>query len=131
MYLLIGTLCVCAATLMFSTALIGARNPVRPFWANEGMIAYLVPLILGILVIGCMLIFKSLFVYFPPSLMEVGYSIATLAAALGIFKILHVRKRLTDFASRTKSGQIVQVDFEAGKQTKQPGTPQSGYRKAV
>ena len=53
MYLLYGVLCLCLTALLFSVTLLGARNPVKSFWAGEAMVAnVLTPLILGFLVMG-------------------------------------------------------------------------------
>jgi len=131
MYLLLGVLCLSAATLMFAIALLGGRNPIRPFWAAEGIITYALLLIIGLFAMGCMYIFKSLLLEFPPGLLEVGYTAAVLTIAVIVFMKMKVRQRLKAFAAKSQSSQILPFDIEASNRKKQPATAHSDYSKAA
>ena len=44
MYLFYGVLCLCFTALLFAMTLLGSRNPVRPFWAGESIVANILTL---------------------------------------------------------------------------------------
>ena len=130
MYLLSGVSLLSVAVLSFVVLLIGCRNPVRPFWAGEGLVANVyLPLGIGMLIMGAVNVLQSLFQFYP-SLVEVGYSALVLALAVGIYMMLNVRKHLADYQAQEMGGTVIEVDFQANAQGNQP-QPSLRYRKAA
>ncbi len=123
MYLLYGVSLVSVAVLWFVVLLIGCRNPVRPAWAGEGLVANLyLPLGIGMLIMGAVNVLQSLFLFFP-SMVEIGYSALVLALAVGIYVMLNVRKRLAVYRAQETSGVVIEVDFQTDTQGNQPQPP--------
>ncbi len=134
MYLLYGVSLLSVAVLWFVVLLIGCRNPVRPFWAREGIVANVyLPVAIGMLIMGAVNVLQSLFQFFP-SIVEVGYSALVLALAVGIYVMLNVRKRLAEYCAQETSGLVIEVDFQTNDQGNQPQSPlhpSHHYRKAA
>ncbi len=69
MYLLYGVVFLSAAVLLCGVTLLGARNPIRPFWASEELIANLhTPLMIGLFILGIMNIVQFITLMTLPSL---------------------------------------------------------------
>ncbi|MEE4164589.1 MAG: hypothetical protein V2I35_01225 [Desulfocapsaceae bacterium] len=134
MYLLYGVLFVSVAVLSFAVLLIGCRNPQRPFWAGEGVVANVfLPLAIGLLIMGSINVLQSLFMY-GPSVAEIGYSVLVLVSAVGAYLMLNVRRHLAHFAAQERSAVILDGDFKKNNQENQPEPPVDaplGYRKAA
>lgn len=134
MYLLYGVSLLSVAVLSFVVLLIGCRNPVRPFWAGEGLVANIyLPIAIGMLIMGAVNVLQSFFQFFP-SIAEVGYSVLVLALAVGIYMMLNVRKHLAQYRAQDTSGVVIDVDFHTNDQGNQPTSPlhpSLHYRKAA
>ena len=134
MYLLYGVLFLSIAVLSFAVLMIGCRNPLRPAWAGEGIVSNIyLPLVIGALVMGFIYVLESVFMY-TPGIMEIGYVVMVLAMAVGIYKMLNVRKRLAIYNGQNMGGVVLKVDFQNANQENQPRPPvhpSVGYRKAA
>jgi len=127
MYLLYGVVFLSAAVLLCGVTLLGARNPMRPIWASEELIANLhTPLMIGLFIMGVMNIVQFLVQWTLPSLTESLYTAMVLGLMVVIYLKSHIRERVAAFSAATATGQVIEVDF----QNKITGKP-SGYSKAA
>jgi len=127
MYLLYGVVLVSAAALLCGVVLLGARNPVRPFWADEELIANLyLPLMIGLMIMGIMNFVQFLTLKTLPSLTEILSCSLVVTVMVVIYLKSHIRERVAAFAVETSNAQIISVDFQ-----KDLSEGPSGYRKAA
>lgn len=133
MYLLYGVLCLCLTALLFVVTLLGARNPVRPFWAGEQMFAnVLVPLILGFLVLAIGFGAQAFMAEVLPGFLEWGYAAAAAMATVAVLMMMGVRKKLEAFsAEETRRAEIIQFDFQANRPPETPINDAPNFRKAA
>ena len=132
MYLLYGVVGLSFTVLLFSITLLGARNPVRPFWAQESIVAnVLTPLMLGFFLFGLSYITKEVLSGFQSSFSEWTYTALTIAGTVAIIKMLRIRKKLAVFASAAKNGEVIEVDFRANQQGEHPIDSSPKFRKAA
>lgn len=127
MYLLYGVVLLCSSLLLCGVTLLGARNPIRPAWANEELIANLyTPLMIGLFILGIMNIIQFLIQGTLPSAKESLYSAMVVGLMVVIYLKSHIRERVAAFSATTATGQVIAVDFQ-NKVTDDP----AGYRKAA
>jgi hypothetical protein len=132
MYLLYGVVSLSITVLLFSITLLGVRNPVRPFWAKESIVAnVLTPLMLGFFLLGISYITKEVMTGVQSGFSEWTYAALTVAATVAIIKMLGIRKKLAVFASATKNGEIIEVDFLVNRLDEHPHDSSPKYRKAA
>ena len=132
MYLLYGVVGLSFTVLLFSISLLGTRNPVRPFWAQESIVAnVLTPLMLGFFLFGLSYITKEVLSGFQSSFSEWTYTALTIAGTVAIIKLLRIRKKLTGFASAAKDGEVIEVDFRANRHGEHPIDSSPKFRKAA
>lgn len=132
MYLLYGAVSLCFTVLLFSITLLGVRNPVRPLWAEETVVAnVLTPLMLGLFLLGLSYIIKEVLTGFQSSFAEWVYAALTVAGTVAIIKMSGIRKKLAVFASAAKNGEVIEVDFRANRQGEHPNDNSPKFRKAA
>lgn len=137
MSLFYGVLCIAFAVLIFGATLLGARNPRRPRWAGDGVVANLLaPLVVGSASLGvCSLIqFLARLGSTPPSAREWGLSAVTLVAALLLLKLMRIRTRLQAYDAAEAGGQVISPVFQVSAPAEAPEPPvkpQPGLRKAA
>ncbi len=133
MFLLYGVLCLCFTALLFAVTLLGARNPVRPSWAGEGMVAnVLTPLILGFLVMGIAYCSKAFMEDALPGFLEWGCAGLSGVVAVALIMMLKVRKKLAMYdAEEKKRGELIQFDFEANRSPETPLNDKPDFRRAA
>lgn len=133
MYLLYGVLCLCLTALLFATTLLAVRNPVRPFWAKEDIFAtILMPLLVGLFVLGIASCAKAFLTDIPPTLFDWGYSAMAIGATIGCIKMMDIRNKLARFATEeTKTGEIIHFPAKVGHSPDTPINDTPNYRKAA
>ena len=133
MFLFYGVLCLCFTVLLFVVTMLGSRNPVRPFWAAESLVAnILTPLILGFLVMGIAYCAKAFMGEVQPGFLEWGYAGLSLVVTVVVIMLLGVRKKLAEFdAEEEKRGELIRFDFQANRPPEAPINDKPGYRKAA
>lgn len=121
--------------LLFMMALLGTRNPVKPFWANEMVMScFITTSIVALLAIGTAYVIQSLLNGSWPSLKDFGYTGVILAASFLLYKYMGVRRKIEAYEAAGKSAQIIEVDFrndQPDDHTQPPLQPTSGFRKAA
>lgn len=133
MYFLYGVVWLCLAALLFVNTLLGARNPVRPFWAGESMVAnILAPAILGFIVMGIGLCAKAFTGDALPGILEWGAAAISTVVTVGIIMMLGVGKKLAALsAEEIQRGEVIHFDFQANRPPETPINDKPGFRKAA
>jgi hypothetical protein len=133
MYFLYGVVCLCFAALLFAKTLLGTRNPVRPFWAGESIVAnVLTPAILGFIVLGIGACSKAFMADVLPGLLELGCAAISAVVTVGIVRMMGIRKKLAAFsAEETKRGEVIHFDFQANLPPETPINDKPDFRKAA
>ncbi len=133
MFLLYGVVCLCLAALLFVNTLLGARNPVRPYWAGESIVAnILTPAILGFVVLGIGFCAKVFMGDVLPGFLEWGAAAISAAVTVGIIMMLGVGKKLAAFsAEEIQRGEVIHLDFQANRPPETPINDKPGFRKAA
>ena len=132
MYFFYGVLCLSLAVLLFAITLLGSRNPIRPAWAGESIVAnILTPAMLGLFVMGIAYVTKVFLVDSQPGLMELVYAALAVAGTVAIIMMLGIRRKLAAFAAGEKGGEVIEVDFQANRQPDLPINDKPGFRKAA
>ncbi len=133
MYLLYGVLCLCVTALLFAVTLLGARNPARPFWATESLVANILsPLILGFLVMGIGFCAKVVMGEVVPGFQEWLYAAVIGVATVVLLMTMGIRKKLAGFdAEEKKRGQLIQGDFQVNRPPETPINDQPDFRRAA
>jgi hypothetical protein len=130
MKLMMAVVSLALASLVFSMALIGGRDPRRPRWASDGMLANVyVPIVICFGLLGVSSFISMLWNLGTqrPALWEIVLSAGiALAAVLGI-KALKIGRRLERFkqqeeAAQTQGAQVIRIVPE----TPRPETPPKG-----
>ena len=96
-----GTLCLCLAVLVGIMALLGNRNPSKPWWANDMMGANVWAILIVLLAtVGIMMFFSAFSSDARPiTALDI---LLSLAAALGtaiLIKLLGIKKKLTAYTA--------------------------------
>ncbi len=133
MFLLYGVLCLCLTALLFVVTLLGARNPVRPYWAGESMVAnVLTPLILAFLVMGIAYCSKAFMGDALPGFLEWGCAGLSGVVTVAIIMMLGIRKKLAVFdAEEKKRGELIKFDFQANRSPEAPLNDKPDFRRAA
>ncbi len=127
MYLLYGVVLLSAAVLLCGVVLLGARNPVRPVWAGEELIANLyAPLMIALIAMGVMNIVQFLILMTLPTVTEIISSALVVALMVVIYLKSHIRERVAAFDAGTSTAQVISVDFQNDL-----SDGPAGYRKAA
>jgi hypothetical protein len=133
--------CFAAAGLLFVLALLGNRNPNKPFWASEfweGMVVC--PAIVALFVIGLGLLGSFVWTLGtqPFSVIEIGLTLLIVAIFAVIFKLLRVRATLAQYAALTAGAAPLRARKAAkgrsgtrpNKARGKPSRPKGGKRAA-
>ena len=134
MKLMIAVTSLALASLIFSMALIGGRNPRQPRWASGGMVANVyVPLIVGLGLVGFSCLFSALWNLGTqrPAFWEIGSSAAVVLGTICAIKSLHIGSRLARFAQEEAETQGAQVIRFEPPETIRPETPPNDAGRAA
>jgi hypothetical protein len=134
MKLVIAVASLALASLVFSVALIGGRDPRQPRWASDGMVANVyVPIIIGLGLVGFSCLFSALWNLGTqrPALWEIGSGAVVVLGALYAIKALHVGSRLARFAQEEAETQGAQVIRFEPPETLHPETPPNDAGRAA
>ena len=111
MYLLYSVLSLCLAGLWFRAIMRGIHCPAKPIWVNETFVLYLAaPLISGLAVL-VPIFGVQVILTFPPTLLECVYSVALIAAAMGLDRYFSRGSRLSAESTSERAGRLINVDF--------------------
>jgi hypothetical protein len=121
MFLLCGVVALCCSVLWLSLALICCRNPKTRWYNGEFMQAYVwTPFGAAGLVLSVLLARKSI-PGFPPSIPEVVLSLAVIAAATVLYRLMNVKQRLLSYKAEEAKAEAA-IDF---LQTDSPTDPET------
>lgn len=124
MLIVFATAGIVLAVLLYAVVLMGCRNPRKPAWTNDFLVANLyVPAMIGLFAVstGCL----AQFIFTPG---RQSFGLAEWAAAGGIaaggwllLKSLRVRKHLSEYAAADMPDKVVSLSHRRDEQAeKQP-----------
>lgn len=96
--IIVGALMTDISIIIVALLYIGARNPKNPWWANENVMNWVLPLITGAIVVGPFLLVEGfVFNFSALGSTDILISLTTLGAGAAILLLMRIPKRVAAF----------------------------------
>lgn len=101
--IIVGALMTDISIIIVALLYIGARNPKNPWWANENVMNWVLPLVTGAIVVGPFLLIEG-FVFNLNALgsKDILISLTLLGAGAAILLLMRIPKRVAAYTAAEK-----------------------------
>lgn len=104
--IIVGALMTDISIIIIALLYIGARNPKNPWWVNEHVMNWILPLVTGVIIVGPLLLVEGfVFNFNALGSTDIIISLTLLGAGAAILLLMHIPKRVATF-ERLREGKL-------------------------
>lgn len=104
--IILGALMTDISLIILALMYVGARNPKNPWWANENVMNWILPLVTGAIIAGPFLLIEGFIYNFNEiGSTDIAISLTLLGAGAAILLLMRIPKRLAEFEAAERDAQ--------------------------